>query len=139
MKLILALLLTSLLLVSTTIAEDDQTAKPSSLVGTWERMHEENPQIKIFNDTHFVWFVYEAATGKTLSGGGGTYTFDGNTLKEKVIFSSYPELNGTEQTFTVESSDPDTFHQTGTVAANGDVIDETFTRVKPADADHSEM
>jgi hypothetical protein len=136
MNLCLALTLVALMVASTAVA---QQGKLTSLVGTWQRKHEENPQLKIYNDTHFNWAVYDAASGKFLSGGGGTYTFDGKTLKEKIIYSTYPELNGTEQTFNVESSDPDSFHQTGTVAANGDTIDETFTRVRADKAADGEM
>jgi hypothetical protein len=91
------------------------------LEGTWEHTFENAPehrQVKIINQTHFVWVTYVRADGKPLLMGGGTYTFDGKTYKEKYEFGGPglpAELVGKEQTFTAEL-DGDMWTHTGTLS-----------------------
>jgi hypothetical protein len=116
---------------------DDQPPKEKAgrggLEGTWELFHEAPParrQVKIINQTHFVWVTYVREDGRPLLSGGGTYTFDGKTYKENYEFGgpALPaELVGKEQTFTAEL-DGDTWRHKGTLS-NDFVVDETWHRV----------
>jgi hypothetical protein len=104
------------------------------LEGTWEHTFEDAPehrQVKILNQTHFVWVTYVRADGRPLLMGGGTYTFDGKTYKEKYEFGGPglpAELVGKEQTFTAEL-DGDTWAHTGTLS-NEFFVKEIWHRVR---------
>jgi hypothetical protein len=104
------------------------------LEGTWEHTFEDRPerrQVKIINQTHFVWVTYERADGKPLFMGGGTYTFDGKTYKEQYEFGGPgqpAELVGKEQTFTAEL-DGDSWTHAGTLS-NDFVVEEIWHRVR---------
>jgi hypothetical protein len=84
----------------------DWNEKRYTVEGSWIHTFHDNPrmlQIKILNRTHFVWVTYERDTGLPLLMGGGTYTFDGITYRERVEFGSSgspQELIGKEQVFT---------------------------------------
>jgi hypothetical protein len=104
------------------------------LEGTWEHTFEDAPehrQVKIINQTHFVWVTYAREDGKPLLLAGGTYTFDGKIYKEKVEFGGPglpAELVGKEQTFTVEL-EGDKWTHSGTLSI-GLRIEEVWRRVK---------
>jgi hypothetical protein len=106
------------------------------LEGTWEHTFKDAPkhrQVKIINQTHFVWVTYVRADGRPLLMGGGTYTFDGKTYKEKYEFGGPglpAELVGKEQTFTAEL-DGDTWMHTGTLS-NDFFVREIWHRVRAA-------
>ena len=109
-------------------------AERGRLEGTWEHVLEGAPgirQVKIINQTHFVWVTYEREGGKPLILGGGTYTFNGKTYREKCEFGGPglpAELVGKEQTFTAEI-DGDKWMHTGTLS-NGFRVREVWRRVK---------
>ena len=109
-------------------------AERGRLEGTWEHALEGEPghrQVKILNQTHFVWVTYERQDGKPLLLGGGTYTFDGKTYKEKYEFGGPglpAELVGKEQTCTAELKG-DQWTHTGTLT-NGFRVREVWRRVK---------
>jgi hypothetical protein len=118
-------------------AEDKPQADKAArgrLEGTWEHTFANAPQhrqVKIINQTHFVWVTYVREDGKPLLLGGGTYTFDENTYKEKYEFGGPglpAELVGKEQTFTVEL-DGDNWTHSGTLS-NGFRVRELWRRVK---------
>jgi len=102
--------------------------------GTWEHTFADAPehlQVKIINRTHFVWVTYIRADGKPLRVGGGTYTIDGKTYKEKFEFGGPDvpaELVGKEQTFTAELQE-DKWTLSGTLS-NGLEINEVWRKVK---------
>ena len=68
----------------------DPTEKKNTLIGTWERtdLPAQYRQVKTYSDTHFTWVAYLAADGNVAAVGGGTYTFDGKTCKEKYVYGS---------------------------------------------------
>ena len=109
-------------------------AERGRLEGTWEHALEGAPghrQVRIINQTHFVWVTYEREGGKPLLLGGGTYTFDGKTYKEKYEFGGPglpAELVGKEQTFTAEL-EGDQWTHAGTLS-NGFRVREVWNRVK---------
>lgn len=137
---ILAVSATALALVATLAMgqADDQPqevkVERGLLEGTWEHTFEDAPQhrqVKIINQTHFVWVTYVREDGKPLLLGGGTYTFDGKNYKEKYEFGgpALPaELVGKEQTFTVKL-EGDKWTHSGTLSNNFQVR-ETWRRVK---------
>jgi hypothetical protein len=47
-------------------------------------------QIKMFNETHFVWAIQGRPTGAALGVGDGTYRFDGVGLTEVYEYRSAP-------------------------------------------------
>ena len=103
------------------------------IVGTWERTDLPAPyrQVKSFTDTHFNWVAYLIADGKVVAVGGGTYTFDGKTCKEKYEYGS-----GNIQEF-VKKEPPSfsiTFEGDGWVqegkAPNGALLREAYRRAK---------
>jgi hypothetical protein len=109
-------------------------AERGRLEGTWEHTFEnapQNRQVKIINQTHFVWVTYVREDGWPLLLGGGTYTFDGKTYKEKYEFGGPglpAELVGNEQTFTAEL-DGDRWAHAGTLS-NDFRVREIWRRVK---------
>jgi len=56
----------------------------ASVVGAWERvgLPAALRQVKMYSDTRFAWAAFQGADGQVAAVGGGTYTFDGKTLKE---------------------------------------------------------
>ena len=134
--LVLTLVVASLATFSSTgLAQDGPADKITSLVGTWERQVDpERREVKMFTDRHLCWFIFNAETGVVTGCGGGTYTCDGTTLKEKYRYSTYPALCGTEQTFTVERVGKDSWRQLGETTY-GEAIDETYKRAA-ADSPH---
>jgi hypothetical protein len=115
-------------------AKQEQKAQRGPLEGTWEHTFENAPaqrQLKIINQTHYVWVTYRREDGRPLVLGGGTYTFDGKTYKEKPEFGGpgLPvELIGKEQTFTAEIK-ADEWTHSGTLS-NGFRVREVWRRVK---------
>ena len=103
------------------------------LEGTWEHTFVNAPehrQVKIINQTHFVWVTYVREDGAPLLLGGGTYTFDGKTYKEKYEFGGPglpAELVGKEQTFSVEL-EGDKWTHAGTLS-NGFRVSEIWRKV----------
>ncbi len=105
--------------------------------GTWEHVFPNNPdlrQIKVINQTHFIWVTYHKPSRLPVAVAGGTYTLDGKTYKEQMEFGRFgiPKLQeavGHEQTFQV-SIDGDTLILSGTMST-GNYIQERWTRVKP--------
>ena len=115
---------------STGLAQESPANKTISLVGTWERQVDpERREVKMFADGHLCWVTYIAETGEVVGCGGGTYTYDGTTLKEKYQYSTYPTLCGTEQTFMVEPVGKDSWRQLGETTY-GEAIDETYKRAE---------
>jgi hypothetical protein len=104
------------------------------LEGTWEHTFANAPQhrqVKIINETHFVWVTYARKRGLPLVLGGGTYTFDGSTYKEFYEFGSRclpQQLVGKEQVFVAEV-DRDEWTHSGTLT-NGFRVREIWRRVK---------
>jgi hypothetical protein len=126
-----------LLAVGIGAAAYDQSAPGGArgrLEGTWEHTFENAPehrQVKIINQTHFVWVTYNREDGRPLLLGGGTYTFDGKTFKEKYEFGGPglpAELVGKQQVFTAEL-DKDKWTHSGTLT-NGVRVEEIWRRVK---------
>ena len=111
-----------------------EKAHRGPLEGTWEHTFEDAPQhrqVKIINQTHFVWVTYVREDGRPLLLAGGTYTFDGKTYKEKVEFGGPglpAELVGKEQTFTAEL-EGDKWTHSGTLS-NDFRVREIWRRVK---------
>jgi hypothetical protein len=109
-------------------------ASRGRLEGTWEHTFQNAPQhrqVKIINETHFVWVTYVRQDGRPLLVGGGTYTFDGKTYKEKYEFGGPglpAELVGKEQVFTAEL-DGDKWTHSGTLS-NDFRVDEVWRRVR---------
>jgi hypothetical protein len=114
--------------------EPDATAGGSSakrLVGTWERQGLNGMrQIKMFNETHFVWAIHALPTGEALGVGGGTYRFDGARLIEVYEYSSAPQLLGLQLTLAIDFQSPDDFTQTGVASIPGVSQDEVYRRIK---------
>ena len=104
------------------------------LEGTWEHTFDDAPQhrqVKIINQTHFVWVTYVREDGSPLLLGGGTYTFDGKTYKEKYEFGGPglpAALVGKEQTFKARL-DGDKWMHSGTLS-NDFRVREVWRRVK---------
>lgn len=104
------------------------------LEGTWEHTFKNAPehrQVKIINQTHFVWVTYVREDGRPLLLGGGTYRFEGKTYKEKYEFGGPglpAELVGKEQTFTAEL-EGDKWTHSGTLS-NGFLVREVWHKVK---------
>jgi hypothetical protein len=75
----------------------------SALEGAWELVWEDTggkirstgkpTQIKLFTDGYFSYLMQDS-TGKWNYGGAGTYEVDGNTYKEKHLYSTIPEYVG---------------------------------------------
>jgi hypothetical protein len=103
------------------------------LEGTWEcAIEPENRQIKILNQTHFIWVAYDRETGLPLRLAGGTYHFDGKTYTESILFGSAglpQELVGKDQVFTAETDGYRWYHSG--VLSNGMQIVELWKRVTP--------
>ena len=114
--------------------DEAKVAERGPLEGTWEQTFQDAPpyrQVKLINKSHFMWATYDRDTGVLLASAGGTYTFDGETYKEKVEFGSPgipAELIGEEQTFTVDL-DGKTWKHEGTMS-NGLQVRETWRRVQ---------
>jgi hypothetical protein len=106
-------------------------APPGSKVwGTWEHTFEDAPelrQVKIINRTHFVWVTYNRQDGTPRSVGGGTYTIDEESYKEKFEFGG-ADLVGKEQTFTAKFEE-DKWQHSGKLS-NGVDINEVWRKVK---------
>jgi hypothetical protein len=101
------------------------------LIGTWERQGLDGMrQIKMFNETHFVWAIHALATGAALGVGGGTYRFDGVRLVEVYEYSSAPQLLGLQLTLVIDFQSPDDFTQTGVASIPGISQDEVYRRIK---------
>ncbi|HEY4761288.1 MAG TPA: hypothetical protein VIH42_11965 [Thermoguttaceae bacterium] len=106
------------------------------LEGTWDIIYENNPaprlrEVKIINQTHFMWVTYVRASGIPVLLGGGTYTFDGKTYKEFYEFGSRgipQDFIGKEQVFTAELKGDIWIHRGKTT--NGFNVDEMWKRVK---------
>jgi hypothetical protein len=104
------------------------------LEGTWEHTFRDAPehrQVKIINQTHFVWVTYAREDGRPLILAGGTYTFDGTTYKETCEFGGpglAAEVVGKEQTFSAEI-EGDKWTHVGTLS-NGFRVREIWSRVK---------
>jgi hypothetical protein len=111
-----------------------ETAGRGRLEGTWEHTFDDAPQhrqVKIINQTHFVWVTYVRADGRPLLMGGGTYTFDGKTYTEKYEFGGPglpAELVGKVQTFAAEL-EGNTWRHTGTLS-NDFFVREIWRRVR---------
>lgn len=94
--------------------------KPMSLVGSWELVSATSIEkgksestfdptrkmIKIINDTHFAFLNHSMATNPDstvvpFSGGGGTYTLDGNTYTEHLDYFTDKQWEGNKFEFTV--------------------------------------
>ena len=109
-------------------------AERGRLEGTWEHTFENAPQhrqVKIVNQTHFVWVTYVREDGTPLLLGGGTYTYDGKTYRENCEFGGpgLPvELVGKEQSFTAEL-EGDKWTHSGTLS-NGLRVREIWRKVK---------
>jgi hypothetical protein len=109
-------------------------AERGRLEGTWELTFDDAPEkleVKIINQTHFVWVTYFREDGKPLLMGGGTYTFDGKTYKEKYEFGGPglpAELVGKEQIFAAEL-DGDKWTHSGTLS-NDFEVREIWRRVR---------
>jgi hypothetical protein len=136
-RLAIVLGLTSIFLAGMGSADDkpaEGKAARGLLEGTWEHTFKDAPQhrqVKIINETHFVWVTYNREDGRPLLLGGGTYTFDGNTYKEKYEFGGPglpAELVGKEQTFTAELEGDGWIHS-GTLS-NGFEVKEFWRKVK---------
>ena len=110
------------------------------LQGAWELVHYEyggggkkpsgSKEIKLMTDRHFAWILYDAK-GKTLAEGGGTYTFQGNTLIEHLLFADKEDkflLNNPDQVLTI-TFEKDGFTSAGTLT-NGQKILEAWRRVE---------
>ena len=112
----------------------EATGARRELMGTWERHPPEAPDyrhIKIVGPGHFVWVVYEEATGIVVAMGGGTYEFDGKVYIEKLEFGDELiawELVGREQVF-VARLDKGQWHHEGTLS-NGVQVREVWTRIE---------
>jgi hypothetical protein len=116
----------------------DELSKDKSergpLEGTWEHTFKDAPehrQVKIINRSHFVWVTYVREDGRPLLLGGGTYSFDGKTYKEKYEFGGPglpAELVGKEQTFTAKL-DGDEWTHSGTLS-NEFRVREIWRKVK---------
>jgi hypothetical protein len=75
----------------------------SVLNGGWNRVSEKwlvgqgrtklQPQFRLYYDGYFT-MVGQDSTGAWRSTFGGTYEIEGNIYKEKMLYSSFPELNG---------------------------------------------
>jgi len=113
-----------------------QTAKTARgrLEGTWEHMIKNAPQVrqvKIMNQTHFIWVSFFKQDGRPMVVGGGTYTFDGKNYKENYEFGGPgvpAQLIGKEQTFTAVL-DGDNWTHAGTLST-GLRVNEVWQRVK---------
>jgi hypothetical protein len=108
--------------------------KRSRFEGTWERvggLPDKLRQIKVINETHFTWVIYDGEEKLALAVGGGTFIAAGDTYKELFQFGSEGiahDLVGKEQVFMVKLND-DTWHVSGTLS-NGIRIEETWKRLK---------
>ena len=101
------------------------------LVGTWERQGLDGMrQIKMFNETHFVWAIHALPTGAALGVGGGTYRFDGVRLIEVYEYSTAPQLLGLQLTLVIAFQGPDDHTTTGVASIPGISQDEVYRRIK---------
>lgn len=133
--LVLALLIMGTgLVMSRAEPNADGEPKRGRVEGTWEHALDNAPgvrQIKILNQDHFMWVVYDLGSGKALASAGGTYTLDGNTYAEHVEFGNFggaSEVLGKKITFQIKL-DGDTWQLSGALA-DGTKIDEEWKRVK---------
>jgi hypothetical protein len=110
--------------------------KEVSIEGTWQKPIPNQPnlnQVKIFHEGHFLWVTYERETRVSVASGGGTYTLQGRTYKERVMFGRFatPDLQalvGNVQDFQI-MVDGDTLNQWGAMS-NGEELHEVWRRVK---------
>jgi hypothetical protein len=99
-----------------------QESKPlQNLSGTWQLISskviekgdtaltfaaKDQKMIKMFNDTHFAFFMHDLKKGAdsataAFSGGGGTYTLQGDQYKEHLEFCNYRGWENLDFTFTL--------------------------------------
>src|SRR5262245_15936329 len=78
------------------------------LEGTWQYTFVDEPglaDLKILNQDHFTWTMFNRATGEVVGTAGGTYTLKGNIYTEHVNYilitsPAYQELIGKPQVLT---------------------------------------
>jgi hypothetical protein len=107
-----------------------------TIEGTWQKPIADQPnlnQVKMFHQGHFLWVTYDRQNRVAVSSGGGTYTLDGRTYKERVMFGRFgtPELQalvGNVQDFRI-LVDGDTLNQWG-IMSNGEELHEIWRRVR---------
>lgn len=105
----------------------------NDLEGTWEcRVEASSPyrELKILNDTHFVWVTFDRATGNPVRTGGGTYGFDGTIYTETVEFAGpdlAPGIVGKTHRFLADL-DGGRWRHTG-ILENGAPVNEVWVRV----------
>ena len=122
---------TSLLLFTALFACHQPAEKQLPLVGTWQLIsatstekdstystfEARNKMIKIITPTHLAFFNYDLNMGKdsttaAYSGGGGTYTLQGDQYTEHLEYFNYREWEGHTFDFTVTIKN-DTLTQRG--------------------------
>lgn len=107
-----------------------------TIEGTWQKPLPDQPnlnQVKMFHQGHFLWVTYDRESRTAVASGGGTYTLQGRTYKERVMFGRFatPELQalvGNVQDFQI-MVDGDTLNQWGAMS-NGEELHEVWQRVK---------
>lgn len=121
------------LMAATLMAAQDQVAKKplthEAIQGAWElKFDDGSKRTKFIAAGHWTITQCDAKTGDVVFHHGGTYTLDGATYTEKVVFAneSTADLKGNSHKFEL-TIDGDVIHQKGI----GNPWNETWTRIKP--------
>lgn len=123
--------------------QQEPVAQPNPLLGTWECVSyrygnaqdfSEFPKgrrhLKMFTETHYIWFGFDREEREIQTGAGGSYTFEDGVLTESTDFAitgMVRFLHG-KHTFQIRIED-DKLHQSGALS-NGLKIEEIWRRVK---------
>lgn len=123
--------------------QGEPETKPNPLLGTWElvsykygdqKEFSEFPKnlrrIRMFTETHHIWFQFDRDVGRIQDGAGGLYTFKNGTLTESkdFAFADMIRYRGKKHVYTIQV-EGDTYRQSGALA-DGLRIEEVWRRVK---------
>lgn len=86
------------------------------------------PGLKILSDTHWAFVERSNNPDAPVSGGGGTYTVEGNTYTERVVYHTGSSFVGQEISFDCRV-EGDRWYQSG-MLPNGVKLDEVYHRAK---------
>lgn len=133
---------------------ETQTAKPSSIIGTWQLISDKiitngdtaitypvkgkpDEMIKMYNNTHFAFIQHDLSKGKIhtpfFSSGAGTYTLKGENYTENLQYCTAREWEGHDFNFKLTIHN-DTLVQKGiekldSLKINREIV-ETYVRMK---------
>jgi hypothetical protein len=130
MKKLMSIVIGFLILGTTSVLSQNS----DELQGAWEIIYQKltypdttlentqfaNPSVKILTKKH-VAFGHQSSDGESISGGGGTYSYDGKTYIEHIKYHGYSSLVGKSIEFK-SKLDGDKWTISGVIPGDGEKI-----------------